>query len=299
MQRPVFTMFVFFLCASVLHAQDEPREKFRQLSIHAVYVHPGLYIQHSLWGVVNDFRMLAPSSLLLKRDLSGYSQRRGYEVATSPFFSAMAGIKFSNRQKSLVRANPILRIGLSYFSEMDFTTDLYRKETVRFDTLVSSQVGQTEYLDSVTTSFYNMKYSSAQVRIDASIIFATDPYARFSLFTGAGFTAGISIHEHTEISYYSTTNIETVTGSTGYISTQLPQLSKYSKEEFENKSNLGLSVFIPIGVDLRLGQVNKFWRRAHVYFEMRPGANFVFVPEIRTIKNAGVQNTIGFRLTLD
>jgi hypothetical protein len=179
--------------------EKEEEEKYHRLSIYAIFFQPGIYIQHNLWGEISDFRKIAPESVLLQNDFTGYSELHEEEVGADPFYSVMVGFKFSNKQKSLVKANPIVRFGLTYFSNIDYTASQYQRESVRFDTLVSTQVGQTIYLDSVTINNYDMKYSCGQIRVDASILFSTDPYARFSMFTGAGFTAGLSVNTKTEI----------------------------------------------------------------------------------------------------
>ena len=119
------------------------------------------------------------------------------------------------------------------------------------------------------------------------------------MFTGVGFTAGMGTNAHTFISYQSSKHIDKTTDGTSSVWEYLPDEDKYESESFDNKNNMGISVFIPIGVDFRIGQKRKFWRKVHVCYEMRPGANFMFIPELRTIKSAGVQNSLGFKYAFD
>jgi hypothetical protein len=69
-------------------------------------------------------------------------------------------------------------------------------------------------------------------------------------------------------------------------------------EEFPNKNNFGFSAYIPLGINLRLGNKIEFWKKVNLFYEIRPNINITYVPELRTVTNAFLQVGCGFRITL-
>lgn len=268
---------------------------------HQEYLYSeGFFFQRNIPGTLTDFRKLAPQSILLSNDFSSYSQSLGLQLKGNAIFSAMLGFQFSNSEKTMHKANPVLRLGISIFSGTSLTSTFSHEERKRIDTLTSGQTGEMLYVDSVTTKRYAMEYGSVQVRLDGSVIFRTDPEARWSLFGGLGFTTGLSIYANTEISY-SQSSRSVMYDLNGHNRT----LYYYSgaddskTESHTNKNNVGFSGYIPAGLDFRIGRKNKFWKHAHVFLELRPGINFTSIPELRTIANKSMQAVLGLRIALE
>jgi len=167
-----------------------------------------------------------------------------------------------------------------------------------YDSLTSGQTGQKVFLDSVTSNLYGMYYNSDQLRLDASIIFRTNPEARWSLFTGVGFNVGFSINSNTDVYYskFNDTEIRREVGSRTFSSFS----SNYSEnngksERFINKTNIAFSTFIPMGIDFRIGKTSEFWKRIHLFYEARPGINVTLIPELHTLTNVSLQQGIGLK----
>lgn len=131
--------------------------------------------------------------------------------------TVLVGLQFSNKEKTMYKSNPLLRLGFTYSSGTNLMGGSFKEDRIPFDTLTSSQTGQTAFIDSINTQGYNMNYRSEQLRFDGSIIFRTNPEARWSLFTGIGITAGISINARTDI-YYSNYGTAETTYADGTIS---------------------------------------------------------------------------------
>jgi hypothetical protein len=280
-------------------AQEEKQKKITKLSIRNVYVQTGIFSRANNQGTFEDFKKLAPQSLLLNNsdNFKGYSFSNGYYWNSRVMFATMVGIKFGDKEKKAYKPNPELRLGISYISGSGLTTGFYKETTKTFDTLTSSQ-GYPVYLDSVTNSRYNMAYTSDQIRFDASLLFNTDPAERWSLYAGVGFTAGVSLNANTEINYSSYTYLQSSDGSgSGYSSSSYND--DYVTEKYVNKANLGFSAFAPMGIDFRIGKKREFWNRTHLYYELRPSVNLVSIPELRTIANANLQNNFGIKISVN
>ncbi|KRP10370.1 MAG: hypothetical protein ABR95_12205, partial [Sphingobacteriales bacterium BACL12 MAG-120813-bin55] len=171
---------------------------------------------------------------------------------------------------------------------------------VPFDTLTSASTGQTLYVDSVTIENYNMNYSSEQLRFDGSFIYRTNPAARWSMFTGAGITAGLAITTYTDIYYskYGRTDTryanETQSSSFSY-----SNFISSKSESFQNRTTFGASAYVPLGIDFRIGKDKEFWKRTHLFYEIRPGINFTAIPELHTVANVSLQSGFGLRVSWD
>jgi hypothetical protein len=282
---------------SVFGQEDLPKST-KKISIKDVYIQTGTFSENNTNGTLSDFKMLAPQSVLLQKNLTDFYQSSGFSTSTNNMFSIMLGLQFSDKQKSAYKANPLLRLGISYFSVTSITSAFYKEERFPYDTLTSSQTGQVIYIDSIISKSYSMNYSSEQLRLDASLIFRTNPEARWSLFAGIGVNAGLSINANTDIYFnrYESSDTRFINGNAsspyGYSNTD-----NSKTEKFKNKSNFGLSTYIPMGVDFRIGKKKEFWKRMHLFYELRPGINITSIPELRTITNSSIQHGIGLRVS--
>jgi len=286
---------------SPVFAQEEQPKTVKRISISDIYIQTGFFLERSTSGTLTDFKTLAPQSVLLNSDFTGYSSSNGLSLTGNTMFSVMLGIQFSDKQKTTYKANPLLRLGVCYLSGTTLTDNLFKEDRQTYDTLTSAQTGQTVYIDSVTTKSSGMNYSSEQLRFDVSLIFRTNPEARWSLYTGIGITAGLSFNANTDIYYskYDRTETRNPNGnsSSSSYSSYFGSNNNSQTERFRNKNNFGLSTNIPMGVDFRIGKKREFWKRTHLFYELRPGINITSIPELRTIANASLQHGLGLKVS--
>jgi len=273
------------------------QSKVKRISIQEIYIQTGLFSERNASGTLKDFQSLAPQSILLKKDFTGYSSSQGVSLTSNTMFSILVGIKFSDKQKTTYKANPMVRVGLSYFSGSTLIGSLNKEDRKRYDTLTSAQTGQTIFSDSVSSKSTGMNYSFEQLRFDGSVIFRTNPEARWSLFTGIGITAGLSINAHTEIYDSKSDRTETPYSNGNNSFSYNSYGGEWRTEKFRNKNNFGLSTYIPMGVDFRIGKKREFWKRTHLFYELRPGINMTSIPELRTVANASVQHGLGLKVS--
>jgi len=145
-----------------------------------------------------------------------------------------------------------------------------------------------------------MKYSSEKLRLDVALIFRTRPEARVSMFTGFGVNSGVSLMAWTEITKEIDARTETdnsfvATSSSGtYI-----MANSFKSEKFTNQSDFDLFAYVPIGVDMRFGRKNNFWRSLHLLFELRPGINYYSIPELGDNARGCIQIGLGIRSSID
>ncbi len=301
--KNIFHLLIFTFTLSFLNsfAQETEEQKtiYNKVRINDVYVISGFFSNHTTNGVLADFKALAQNSALLNRDFTGFnSGGRGYYFRGSDYsrgnlFSFQVGLNFSDKEKKFFKLNPQLRLGVSYFSGAQLSAQLNREIRVPYDTLTTSQ-GQIYYIDSVNSYSYYMNYNSEQVRVHASVIFRTKPESRWSVYAGAGITAGVSFNASTTIVY------DHYQYSDGGIFYSYPwnNMNEYAEEQFRNNSGFAFSAFIPMGIDFRLGKKREFWKRIHLYYEFNPSINLASIPELRTYVNAQAVQGFGIRVSV-
>jgi hypothetical protein len=296
MKKPKLILsFAMIVSIAVLFAQEETQAK-KRVHLNEFYSQGGFINRGIFIGSLNDFKLLAPQSILLNQDYSSYSTNSFFfNHYTNLSHSAMVGINFGNNSENIKKTYPTLRLGLSYLSGYNLINTLFKTERNRYDTLTSSQTGRIIFKDSVKDETLRMGYFSEQLRFDASLLFRINSDGRWSFFTGIGFTAGISFNAYTSLEYYSYNTTETIYDSGASQRDYNISRSVLHLEQFENKSNIGFSAYLPLGVDFRVGKKREFWRRVYLHYEMRPSIDVVSIPELKVITSSMVQYGFGLR----
>jgi hypothetical protein len=289
-QAQMKLMLFFALLAMSIQAQDTLLKTRDRRVATEVFVLPGAFLERVENGNLGDFKKLAPQSDILNRDLSSYQVSEGYSRYSQNFLAVLAGLKFGGKEKT---RNQVLRVGFSLNSGFNLFTTLFRKDIMRMDT-VALQPGKEDFIDSVVNRWVSMKYMYQQVRIDVSYLFRTDIDARWSLYTGAGISAGMSVNSRTEIHYSSECSLRPST----WEFSSMYQSSSYTSrsERFHNRTNTGIFAYIPLGTDFRIGKKREFWKRAHIFAEVRPGVNTTVIPEYGSLSNHCMYYGVGFRV---
>jgi hypothetical protein len=269
------------------------------MRITDVYVAMGLHGERDRPLTLDDFRMLAPNSVFLNQDLSGYDEYSWYGSSAMAMYHLSLGISFRDGKTKTIGPNPQLRLGASYISDVSKLGRLGKIETWAWDTLTSTQTGETYIIDSVVSDRYTMHYSSDRLRLDASLIWRTDPEDRWSLFAGVNVAVGLSINAATTISHsverYTAPHPESNDPWSHY------SFSGYyvsSTESFHHQSSIGYSALVPLGIDWRVGKRIPLLKKIHLFYELRPGIHFLALPELTTLRGFGAQQLCGLRVAV-
>jgi len=288
--------FGFNVCA------QESEEKIKRMKVTDFYLTGG-FVMSTLpaWSIA-DFQTLTPNSQLMDTDFVGYdtysnySQNAPMNMMTNRQVSMMLGFSFSNKDKTKMKGNPHLRIGLTYRSGDLLAGNAWRTDRYTFDTLSSS--GGAEYtVDSVFNNNYRMNYSSQQLHLDISVLFRTSPERKASLFGGIGITSGVGLNSRTDINYAQ--DVSTVVNYPSYQEWQGNLGFNVGQNETnKNEMAYGFSAYVPMGLDIRLGNRNEFWKRIHLSLEMRPSLNVFVSPELGTMTTFASYHGIGMKVNL-
>jgi hypothetical protein len=268
-----------------------------KLKITDASISVGGIFQNSPINTLSNFQKLAPQSLLLTTNFSGYSSSTGMASVAGPAFNANVGINRLKAENPTNKSVTQVRVGLS-FSGTNISNYLSKTEKVPYDTLTSSQSGQTVYLDSVKTHSYSMNYKSQEIRLDVSLIYRTNPTARWSVYGGVGVEVGTTVSSYTSI-YYNENNSSKLMHNMGSSSNYGGSSTTNGVEEhFINKNGFGYAAYLPVGLDFRVGKKKEFFKQTHLFCEVRPFLNYTNIPELGTFGGVGMRSSLGLRVTI-
>jgi hypothetical protein len=169
--------------------------------------------------------------------------------------------------------------------------------TTRIDTLVSSANGSIYgFVDSVHRDFTYSSYMATAVRLDFSYLASTDVSKRFSFYSGVGLNFGITLAPRTEIHSHSWDSEQITDTNDNYISTQsVYNALNVNRQVYQNKMGYMAALYVPIGVDFRLGKKNEVMKKMHLFFELRPTISVLSIPETKTYAYPSMQNCVGVK----
>jgi hypothetical protein len=283
-------LFCFYILYSgVIFAQDE----VKSIRISEFHFQNGLD-WHSFQPLsLEDCNELAPNSMMNQLDLSEFQSNAYYMYSGSFSISSMSYQSIQLGLSLKAKPSSIWRIGINHGSTALLSKGLSRSEIVRYDTLTSSQTGEEYYIDSTYSESYFVNYGSKQLRFETALIFGTNKEKRWSIYAGLGLSFGISYNSETMISYSSNSG---VSGVNSTYDTAGDYTSK--SENFRNKMNSSSSIFIPMGVDFRIGKNRDFWNRIHLYYEIKPSVTFTSIPELRLFTSVNMISSFGLKVTI-
>jgi hypothetical protein len=247
-------------------------------------------------GGMREFQLLAPGSEILKGDITRFSS---YPLGESfgNAFSAQIGLAIRNKEKTGYHPGRTLRLGINYFSQNRYSFYSARAITSPWDTLTSGQTGEQVFVDSVYTESYSFDYWVDHLRIDAALIFSTAKESRWSWFGGLGMTFGTSLQSESRVSYAESRGTRVRGGSSNYgVYNNSSADSRIQEELYTLKPVIGGSVYIPAGVDFRIGKRREFWKPVHLFYEIRPQVLYTNIPELGSSLRGGIQQGFGIRV---
>ena len=295
MKKVLICLFILG-STSALWSQELPKKKFH--FDHVVVATGGELGTEPLLMSRQDFTKLAPGATLypaaMREDI-----RMGMMVSwNASIFNIQLGwtpLAAGSTEKSKHRT---WRVGLM---AQGFQSSLYsnvNENTFRVDTLYQGSTGNIYgFLDSTERYISNGYYQATSIKADVAHIWSTDNDKRFSLFAGLGMNGGLNITPKTEIfsnrwgeSVLRDANGQVIS-SNGYYNSNWD----FKRETFQNKTGFSSAAYIPMGLDFRVGNKREYLKNLHLFSEIRPALNWVYVPETRSYIFPTVQSTMGVK----
>jgi len=288
-------LFAIAICLLSTNSKSQTEENSKNIRISNVYLQSNtVYFKEN--GIINNqFNALAPNSKLIKEtdNLKDFSKSDYNALTIQNTLSLLLGIDLSQNK------NIQLRLGFNYGTYSLISSNYFKEEKFRIDTLNSQNTNRNIYIDSIVTNTYSLNYKAEQLKLDASVLFRRNPEARWSIYGGFGLMTGLSLNANTTVNHFQNKRVRPEeTDSRTYISDYSNE-REIVNESFKNKSNFSFVSYIPLGLNFRIGNKKEFWKQTHLYYELSPGIKFNSIPEIGTLTNAFFQQNIGLRFTWD
>lgn len=275
-----------------LWAQDQ----VKKIQPNSITVMPFGSIGSGATSTIDDFKKLSPNSTLLPDDLSDFNTS-SYNANSGALGTAvLLSFKFRDESGTAYRPNPELRLGISYNYSRSMYNNAYKEDRFAHDTLISVKTGERTAVDSVSYTGYDMNYSTQFVRLDASLIYRTNPKARWNFFAGVGATVGVSVSSQTNINYYQHYYIQPNDNESSIYINRSGYDGEFESETTRNESSMAYSAYIPLGLDFRIADKSEFWQRVHLFYEMRPTIDFLSIPELNTYTTVAWQHGFGVKV---
>jgi hypothetical protein len=245
-------------------------------------------------GSESDFEKLAPGAGFTDEpDSAAAGNYFNHFIYLNPSAHASIGLNFYNRKKEQYDQHFSAQAGLSYSRVTPVAGRLYFREQIAADTLVSTQTGEVYIVDSVSADYYQVEYNAHMLRLAFSCLYRLKPGKRWSAHMGIGIAAGFSVLSATNVRHYNSDEI-TITHGDQVHSLHYFGNSDYTRQQ--NKTSYSMLLYLPLGLDFRLGNESEFWKRAHLCYEWRIGRNFISIPELGLVSMANFQQGIGMRM---
>lgn len=239
-----------------------------------------------------DYQSFAGSSALLNTNFYGYNKST-MGMAADIGFGAQGSFRFM--KDGVATPNRKLRLGIAGGMSEVGNLNYDKSWHTTGDSIYNSTGAPIGYVDSLHTSSYNAHYRGNFFRVDGSMVWSTDEVKRFSFYTGAGLTLGTLFNAKTTVNHWENVNARynysdgTHSGNIGYSN------HVRESESFASKGGFYSSIYLPIGLNLRLGKTNPFWSHASIYTEWRPSVVFQSYAGTGFKTLFGVSHTWGFR----
>jgi hypothetical protein len=235
---------------------------------------------------LSDFRKLMPNSTVLDTFSIAKYSLGSYNAATSSYFNLLASLRLKNWKKGE------LRFGVSSFSHLMLSSNYFKSNSFRSDTLTSSATGQQIFIDSTETYGLNLLQQADFIRLEVAAIFRTSEGNRFQFFTGFGIATAIGYRVTSSLTYSRTSSLDAQGQDFDYYSSQP---TNQVTEVFTQKSNFIHTLYIPLGAELKLHKLQDPKHKFSLYGEFRPSLAYHVVPTLKPTLNAALQSSLGVR----
>jgi hypothetical protein len=217
---------------------------------------------------LDDYRTLFPNSELLKGNFNSSYPQNYY--SNSFMLNVLWGIQLKQNEGFEQR----LRAGFTFSGITPTYSNYFNSANFAFDTLTSSRTGSVTYVDSVFTENLFINTTQKQVGLDVAYLLRANQNGRWSFYGGVGVEVGALLQVEANISRSSYSYYSNDDGN--YYSNNLWDEHRNSRQSEVHRLDGGFYglVYLPVGLDFRFSMIKPFWRRMHLYTELRPSVGY-------------------------
>lgn len=298
--------FLLFACFNYKNhnAQVEIPPK-KRMSIESIEVAPSLFWTQGPNMRLADMKKIAIDNDFDSYDLSGFTVYRSCCDFKNNSFHFGLNLRINKKGGASFFGSPLLRFAVGYNSGFYSSTTFENRETFTIDSVFVSFQGQTTAyaVDSTAIQYYGFSASSQRLRLNTSMIWRTDIEKRWSFSTGVGFGFGMGINSQVNKVITQTHQIYQPFGDLTNPNTSNSLIFSYenairNETIYETPRLTDLNIFLPFGVDFRIGNGSNLLRHVHLFSELSPSLLFTSFSGVTKFVHPGLMGTLGLRLHL-
>jgi hypothetical protein len=286
-------LLALLLTTSLLqvHAQQASNQA-KKLQLTEVGVATG--IGPSVFGPFQQYNLEAflPGSTILADPLKwpGTSfSTGGYDAQ----LSAWGGFSVKGKKQ------PVLRLGLTYSAGQPWSQWSSRETRFTFDSLRSTNSNLTYFLDSIVSQQSKIIHLTQHLRLDLALVWHTNNKGAFGFFAGMGSQFGMSVLARTNITFteikeeqirqsHDPSNFRNFTGRS----------IRSESESFKNGAQWVSSLYLPLGMSIRLGGLGDGLDKSQLFFQAAPTFGLLYGREFGWIANGQLFLQAGLRFSM-
>lgn len=248
------------------------------------------------YAEINQFRALIPGSILLSNNYQDHTRNENFYIGGFPavIFSGMLGVCLANPGDFKFSKHLMFRFGVSYYGRNHVQGNYMKEVVIPVDSAMDPLSGRYSYTDSLHRSVLDMHCISDELRFDASLVLRTNPEKTFTLYCGAGVSAGLPLMTYSIIEYKRYHQ---------FIARYPDGKREFSKsitevEEVEQGSEGRYFIWMPhalAGFDLRPFQKSPFLSMIHLFYEARVGVNVMVIEGAQNFVTERWHHSVGIK----
>jgi hypothetical protein len=287
--RALLLIYVFWLPLA-LFAQDNTRsvKKFPLLEVGvATGIGPSAFNPFGDY----DIHALAPGSSIL----ADTNKWPGSPTSLGDFdanLSVWGGFGIKNK------ANPLIRLGLTYAAGQPLSFYDSREIAKTFDTLRSANSPMVVYADSVYETRGSVQVFTQHLKFDAAVLWHSKNRGRFGWFAGIGGQIGMSVLARTQVWYAQVEHqhFRTIEDPNRWLRSFNSNPSSTATEVFRNGTQFVVGLYVPLGLSMRLGSIGSTLEKTQVFLQFSPRLGTLYAPELGWLTRSQMFTQVGLRL---
>lgn len=220
------------------------------------------------------FQQATPSSTLAFTDLAGYSTGSGFFIRFGNV-SSITGFNVNLRLRCQSKFSE-LRIGLAH-SVTSYAYQSYTQESRTSIGITTLPGGEIVSTDSVSYASYTYEWYTDVMNLNLAWMVRTNPRSWLNVYTGFGVMAGIGYNGVLEYDHIHSSEYQHTSGIGNNHYTTNRQVISQTSERYRAPTITSFVAYIPMGINLRLGKRNNFFKHVAVFGEYN-GAIQVLAP---------------------
>lgn len=251
-------------------AQSQSNTKLRRMKINSVELSSSLLYGEPSFSPLTDYQNLALNNDFPSLDMEGYNTPSNYYGNTINAVNLALEFNLFNKAGEQSWGRPTFRMGMSHTWNNTSNLAFFNSNRYPYDSLYTTFQGNTTVtaVDSIRYGGRTFSANSNRIRLNAAVLWHSNPEKRWSFYMGIGIGLGASINSTLTVHQYEGYEIDFGHPTSGYFLE--PNYIHSSMETIRAKTWFDVNLIVPVGAELKLSEKDNLFKHAHLFFEFAP-----------------------------